>query len=118
MSSIDEAMTALPTAYRGNLIMIALTKRALLSDDLTPAQRVYDLEWLDRHGVFGAITVEMMQMVEPANDAFSEIAGEALKVDHGSASFAILERDDVFRRLLQLNSGMVRAIQMCRRAAA
>jgi hypothetical protein len=113
----DETMY-LPAAYRGNLIMAAMTKRWLAADKLPLGERLFYLEEFEKLA-FGVLTPEALAAIEPANDTFEEIFVESMRVDttesQAATAFGILDRDAIFADLLRLNPSLVTAIKLCRR---
>ena len=118
----DEEMVAhFPVGYWPSLIIIACTKRTLLGE-LLVGERVQMLQWLNDQA-WGAVTAAAVARVEPANDTFMAIVGEAMKLDDGRTDdrcpegFKVLERWSVFWDLLRLNPSMLEAIRLCQRHA-
>jgi hypothetical protein len=102
--------------YSTELLFVAVTKRWLLGE-LSVADRLAYLEWLAART--GSITPDVVAAIQPADDTTLQIVTEAARLslnndDNGAATFAVLERSDVFGDLLKLNPSMLEAIRLCR----
>lgn len=104
-----------PAGYRHILILIAVVKRALLSRGIKSADKLQFLENLESLPD-NYIAPEMIEMVEPLNDAGYAIYAEAKSLDPpgdktGKASFAVLTGQRVFGHFLNLNPSILAAIE-------
>jgi hypothetical protein len=107
-----------PNGYKHILIMVAVTKKALVECQMTAAQR---LDLLQKMNALtdAYITPAAVATVEPACDTFMAILDEARKLDDpsdpgGMASFKMLTSRDVFAHLRRLNPSLDAAIAFCR----
>jgi hypothetical protein len=115
--SRDEALVVYtPQGYLMTFIIVALTKRALLMDEIKPAEQLRLLEKLN--GLTdGYFTPEMLAAVEPMSDIECKIFEEAKSLDPAGdkssrASFGVLTSPRVFWHLATLNPSLLSAIKL------
>jgi hypothetical protein len=109
---------AVTSGHRLVLICAALAKYAATLET-TAGDRLKILEFLEGCVHFN-LSAEAIAVVGAASPEFLEIVAEALRLDPPSPegrltkSFDVLTSDAVFVRLLQLNPGIVNAIEIKR----
>ncbi len=80
----DRATVIVPDGHKFNLFLIALTKRALLTDDISPAEKLELLERL--HGLADGdlfFSREMIALIQPMGDSEFQIYRAAASLDDG-----------------------------------
>lgn len=116
----ESAVVYTSAGHRHSLILIAMIKRALLTDGITPVQQLEFLEHL--HGQADTyITPQMIAMVQPLGDTEYAIYREAASLDDGldtpaarvahGASFDVLTRPRVFWHFCTLNPSILAAVK-------
>ena len=113
--SDEELILHVPCGYKLTFLIVALTKRTLISD-LKPADQLYLLEKLNRltDRYFSAA---MLAMIKPMSDLEFQIYREATSLDppkdtmHGAASFNVLTNPKVFGHFCTLNPSILAAIK-------
>jgi hypothetical protein len=114
--SPDEVLVVYtPPGYQMNFIIVALTKRALLMEEIKPGEQLELLENMnaltDRY-----FTAEMLSMIEPVSDTEYEIFAAAKMLDKPSdkcatASFKVLTSPRVFWHICTLNPSILAALR-------
>ena len=111
--------SAVTSGHRMTLICVAMAKHALTLEG-TVADRLKVLEFIDSCVDFN-LSIDAIGAVDAASPAFLEIVNTAKKLDPPgregrlAKSADVLTADNVFVRLLQLNPGLVAALEIKRR---
>jgi hypothetical protein len=109
-------VTHTPSGYKLIFIMVALTKRALLTKDIKPAEQLLLLEKMN--GLTDQyFTPEMLATIEPMGDTEYEIFKEARSLSPPGdktcrASFDVLTSPRVFGHFITLNPSILAAIKL------
>jgi hypothetical protein len=113
----DEAEMVLhtPIGYRYTLVIVAYTKRALVSYEIPVGERLQILEAINGF-VDKTFTEAALAVIEPACDTAMEMISECMKVDEGNPrcgkAFDLMASSPVFGHLLKLNPSMLAAIKL------
>jgi hypothetical protein len=110
----DDELRFFPIGYRATLLVAALTKRAVLTEQCTVGERLELLEGLGRL-VDNCFTALVLAVIRPACDTAIAMMREARTLDapgaHCEASFKVLTSPEVFREFLRLNPSLIAAIR-------
>jgi hypothetical protein len=107
----DWRIVHIPIGHLQSLVEIAYFKYALLNLQMTAAER---MKFLDGIGscIYGCITAEAVEVIEPACDIAVQMMHELQKVDRRERTQAF-SKGDMFRLLAQLNPSLLRALELC-----
>lgn len=110
-----------PVGYLYTLVIVAYTKRALVSSKTPVGERLRMLEAINGF-VDGYFTEAALAAIEPARETEAEMIAECLNVDEGEPrrgkGLDLLASWEVFGHLLALNPSLLAAIKLCERNAA
>ena len=113
----DEAEMVLhtPIGYRYTLVIVAYTKRVLVSYEIPVGERLRMLEAINSF-VDNIFTEAALAVIEPACDTAMEMICECMKVDEGNPrcgkAFDMMGTSPVFGHLLKLNPTILAAIKL------
>jgi hypothetical protein len=116
LSSDESLVVHTPSGYLLTFIMIALTKRALLTKDIKPADQLLLLEKMN--GLTDQyFTPEMLATVEPMGNTEYKIFEKAKSLDRpgdkaGRASYKVLTSPHVFWHFITLNPSILAAMKL------
>jgi hypothetical protein len=115
--SPDESLVVhTPSGYLLLFIIVALTKRALLTEGIKPAEQLHLLEKMNRL-TDQYFTPAMLAVIEPMGDTEYKIYEQAKSLDppgdkSARASFDVLTIPRVFWHLVTLNPSILAAIKL------
>jgi hypothetical protein len=107
----DWRIVQMPIGHLQSLAVISYFKHVLLNLPMTAAER---MKFLDGIGscIYGCITAEAVEVIEPACDTAVQMMHELQKVDRRERTQAF-SRGGMFRLLAQLNPSLLRALELC-----
>jgi hypothetical protein len=107
----DWRIVHIPVGHLQSLAYIAYFKCALLTLPMTAAER---MKFLDGIGscIYGCITAEVVEAIEPACDTAVQMMHELQKV-HRAERTQAFRKGDMFHLLAQLNPSLFRALELC-----
>jgi hypothetical protein len=115
MTPDEKLVVYTPPGYLSTLVIVAYTKRALVSYEIPIGERLRMLETINGF-VDTAFTAEALAVIEPACHTAMEMIHECLQVDEGKPrlgkAFDLMASWEVFGHLLKLNPSMLAAIKL------
>jgi hypothetical protein len=114
-NQVAEMVLHTPTGYRYTLVIVAYTKRVLVSYEMPVGVRLRMLEAINGF-VDKIFTEAALALIEPACDTAMEMIRECMRVDEGNPrcgkAFDLMASSEVFGHLLKLNPSMLAAIKL------
>jgi hypothetical protein len=118
MTADERLVVGTPIGYLYTLVIVAHTKRVLVSYEVPVGERLRMLEAINGF-VDNIFTAEALTVIEPACDTAMEMIRECMKVDEGNPrcgkAFDLLASWEVFGHLVVLNPSLLAAIKLFRR---
>jgi hypothetical protein len=102
----------MPPGHLFNLAYVAYFKHALLTMKMTAGEQMKILDGIASM-VYGPVTAEAIEVIEPACATAVQMLHELHKVHITQQTRAFID-GDVFRLLTQLNPSLLRALELCR----